>query len=198
MIIYNRMMNSETIKSGKQSALFLDRDGVINRRLVGQYVRSWKEFAFLPGVLDAIAILSEFYRRIFIVTNQQGIGKGLMTHEDLQVIHRNMREQIHAEGGRIDSIYYCPDLANSGSLRRKPAPGMALEAATDFPDIDLKQSVMIGDTESDIAFGNQAGMQSVLVASQSIVVTNLNEKPTRVVKDLLSFALLIKGDNETV
>lgn len=192
------MMNLHAMESGNHSALFLDRDGVINHRLIGQYVTAWNQFEFLPGVTEAIAILKNYYRRIFIVTNQQGIGKGLMTDEDLETIHRNMLEQIHAAGGQIDKVYYCPDLAGSGSLRRKPLPGMALEAATDFPDIDLKKSVMVGDTESDIAFGEKAGMQTVLITPQTIEMEKLTVKPLRVEKDLLSFALLIKEDNETI
>jgi len=146
--------------------LFLDRDGVINRRLVDDYVKSWEEFEFLPGVLEAIAIFSRIFKRIFIITNQQGIGKGLMTEADLQDIHEKMLKEIQAAGGRIDSIYYCPSLAKENSPRRKPNPGMAWMAEKDFPDIEFSKSVMAGDSKSDMEFGRRAGMHCVFIGEK--------------------------------
>lgn len=143
--------------------LFLDRDGVINRRLPGDYVRDYSQFDFLPGVLEAITALTLVFGRIFIVTNQQGIGKGLMDAAQLEAIHQSMISAIAGVGGRIDKIYFCPHLASEGCQCRKPLPGMALQAARDFPEVDFRRSIMAGDTESDIRFGANLGMQTALI-----------------------------------
>ncbi len=144
-------------------SLFLDRDGTLNERLPGAYVRSWEEFRFLPGVLDALRFLSGRFDRMFIVTNQQGIGKGVMTVEELEVVHANMLREIEHAGGRIDGVYFCPDLASVAGNCRKPGPAMALRAKADFPEIDFSQSVMVGDSAEDIAFGRRLGMYTVLI-----------------------------------
>lgn len=143
--------------------LFLDRDGVINKRPVGDYVKSPEGFDFLPGVLDALRTLSEKFGRIVIVTNQQGIGKNLMTEGDLEAVHQKMMAEIDKTGGRIDKIYYCPDLAKSPENCRKPGLTMANRAKADFPEIDFRKSVMAGDTKSDLEFGRNAGMIPVLI-----------------------------------
>jgi histidinol-phosphate phosphatase family protein len=150
--------------------LFLDRDGVINKRPPGDYIKTWEEFEFLPGVLESIKILTEKFGRIIIVTNQQGIGKELMTHEDLQNIHRQMQTAISKNGGRIDAIYYCPDLATDEDSCRKPAGFMAIQAKKDFPEIDFTKSIMAGDTPSDMAFGRNAGMKTVFINTNNTPV----------------------------
>ncbi len=96
-------MNSKNFNTEGWS-LFLDRDGVINKRLVGDYVKKTEEFVFLDGVLEAIATLSTKFNRIFIVTNQQGIGKGLMTEKDLKQVHDSMEKEIVEHAGKIDRI----------------------------------------------------------------------------------------------
>ena len=88
--------------------LFLDRDGVINKRVEGDYIKKWEEFEFLPGVLEALHIFSGVFDKIFVVTNQQGIGKGLMTEIDLEHIHDEMIQEIKINGGRINKIYHSP------------------------------------------------------------------------------------------
>ncbi|MGB4960935.1 MAG: HAD family hydrolase [Saprospiraceae bacterium] len=155
------------IRINTEWTLFLDRDGTINERLHHDYVKSWEEFIFLPGVLDALAEFANLFRRIVIVTNQAGIEKELMSHEDLKSIHDQMMEYIIYYGGRIDEIYYCPYTATLDPLCRKPNPGMALEAQKDFPEINFSKSLMIGDTESDIAFGNKLGMKTILVGKST-------------------------------
>jgi histidinol-phosphate phosphatase family protein len=147
--------------------LFLDRDGVINERLDNDYVKNWEQFIFLPGVLEALGNFSNTFSRIFIVTNQAGIEKGLMTHEDLRTIHEHMMEYIIYHGGRIDEIYYCPYKPDLDPLCRKPNPGMALQAKKDFPEINFQLSVMVGDSHSDIIFGNRLGMKTVLVGNKA-------------------------------
>jgi len=144
--------------------LFLDRDGVINRKLDGTYVLNPDQFEILEGAAAAIGQLSLYFGRIVIVTNQQGVGKELMTHQDLADIHDKMIEQITYYGGRIDEIYYCPDLAEHEPVNRKPNPGMGLQAKDDFPEIDFRKSIMVGDSVSDIQFGKTLRMKTVRIS----------------------------------
>jgi len=155
-------MSDESDDYHSYSTLFVDRDGVINRRITDGYITSPSDFEFLPGVIDALKIFQNKFQRIFIVTNQQGIGRGLMSVGDLDEIHNFMLEEFKKEGIKIDKIYYCPALETDDDPCRKPNIGMALEAKEDFPEIDLTKSVMVGDTSSDMKFGRDAGMHTVL------------------------------------
>lgn len=147
----------------KSWTLFLDRDGVINKRIPGAYVRYWYEFEFLKNVPHAIAKFSKIFGRIVVVTNQQGIGKGLMSSEELVSLHDNMYREIMKLGGRIDAVYFCPKLAIENPICRKPETGMAYQAQRNFPEINFKKSVMVGDSLSDMGFGSKVGMWNVLV-----------------------------------
>jgi histidinol-phosphate phosphatase family protein len=160
-MIWRRRLKAEDLSIDKRWTLFLDRDGVINHKLEGDYVKQIREFEFIDGSTEAIQKLTELFGRIVIVTNQQGIGKGLMTSEDLEVIHNYMMHEIENAGGRIDKIYFCPDLEKSNSECRKPNTGMAEKARSDFPEINFKQSVMIGDSLSDIQMGKRVGMYTI-------------------------------------
>ena len=156
-----------TISIDPSWSIFLDRDGTINKRIVGDYVRDWDQFEFLEGAVEGIASFSSLFAHCIIVTNQQGIGKGLMSHEKLEDIHGQMMERIEANGGRIDQVYYCPNLASEMPLCRKPEPGMAIQAGIDFPAIVFHKSIMVGDTESDMEFGRRLNMKTVLVLDGS-------------------------------
>ncbi len=147
----------------KISFLFLDRDGVINKRLPGQYVKSVDDFTFMPGVLDAFPRLVAKVERIIVVTNQQGVGKELMTYEDLDTVHAHMTAQIEKRGGRIDAIFSCTELAEDKLNCRKPSPAMGMWAKRKFPEIDFKRSLMVGDSASDILFGQHLGMFTALM-----------------------------------
>lgn len=147
--------------------LFLDRDGVINKRIVDDYVKKWHEFEFLEGVLKAIEIFSSKFSRIVVVTNQQGIGKGLMTIEDLELIHRNMKYEVNYFKGKIDAVYFSPYLAKENHPSRKPSIGMALQAKREFPEIEFDKSIMAGDSASDIEFGKNAGMKTVFIGEEN-------------------------------
>jgi histidinol-phosphate phosphatase family protein len=138
--------------------LFLDRDGVINKHRPSDYVKDWNEFEFIPGILEELSLFSNYFRYIIVVTNQRGVGKGLMTEEKLNEIHRKMIAVVAEHGGRIDKIYYCTALSDTDP-NRKPNTGMALQAKQDFPDIDFSKSVMVGDSESDKIFAQNAGMR---------------------------------------
>lgn len=144
--------------------LFLDRDGVINNEITGGYVLNWEMFRFEPGVLQSLPILALRFGRIVLTTNQRCIGKGLLTEQGLINIHEQMLNVISQHGGRIDKIYFCPDVDNSSPCR-KPQPGMALQAKADFPEIDFSRSVMVGNTLSDMKFGKGLGMTTVFIPS---------------------------------
>lgn len=142
--------------------LFLDRDGVINQELPGTYVMNWEQFAFCTGVLAAVSRLALKFGRVIVVSNQRGVGRGLMNRETVESIHNRMREEFETAGGRIDAIYYCTEVEPT-AFCRKPNPGMAVQALRDFPGIDLRRSVMVGNKESDLAFGRAAGMFTILI-----------------------------------
>lgn len=144
--------------------LFLDRDGVINKKLENDYVKHWIEFEFLEHSLDALKQLSPLFGRIVVVTNQQGIGKKLYRTEDLELIHKNMVYEIGYHGGRIDKVYFSPYLDSEKHPTRKPGIGMALNAKADFPEIDFSKSIIIGDSMSDMQFGKSAGMKTIFLS----------------------------------
>lgn len=160
----------------KNTVLFLDRDGVINRRIPGDYIKHWDEFEFLPGAKQAIAYFSKIFSKIFVVTNQQGIGKGIMTAESLQVIHNKMVSELESYGGKIDKVYYCPKLKTENPSCRKPRTGMAQKAQKDFPLIRFNNAVMIGDSLSDIGFGSRLNMHTVLLTTNEEALAELKEK----------------------
>ena len=148
----------------KSWTLFLDRDGVINYEKENDYILNKNEFAFYPCVLDALQILNMVFGVIVIISNQKGVGKGLMSLNDLNEIHEAMLSKVNASGGRIDEIYFCTDLDNN-SFNRKPQHGMALQAKADFPLIDFSKTIMVGNKLSDMQFGRNAGVSTVFVAT---------------------------------
>ncbi len=150
------------IQPDKTWTLFLDRDGVINYEKEADYIHSWDEFRFYPGVPDAIAQLSHLFGLTIIVTNQKGIGKGVTLQENVEAIHKNLALAVEKAGGKIDAVYYCPD-TDENSLCRKPNPGMAFRAKKDFPAIDFGKSLMVGNKLSDLKFGRNAGLQTAYV-----------------------------------
>lgn len=151
--------------SKEYKTLFLDRDGVINVRLIDNYVKSWEEFEFTKGALEAISIFNKYFDTIVVVTNQQGVSKGLMSEEDLISIHNKMKKEIEANGGRIDEIYYCTALRKENHFCRKPKVGMGLRARKQFKNIRLKQSIMVGDATSDMQFGKRLKMQTIFIST---------------------------------
>lgn len=151
--------------------LFLDRDGVINDRLIDDYVKHLHELRIIENVPKAIAKFTTLFNRIVVVTNQQGIGKGLMTANDLEIIHGFIADTIFSAGGKIDQFYFAPQLKQENSNYRKPGTGMGLHAQQDFPEIDFNKSLMIGDSESDIEFGMKLGMKTILLKSGSNIFT---------------------------
>ncbi len=168
--------------------LFLDRDGVINKKLNEDYVKNFEEFQFIEGNLESLAKLSSVFNRIVIVTNQQGVGKGLMQLDELLDIHNKMMEEITKHNGRIDYIYYCTAMREEESFFRKPNVGMALRAKKDFPDINFKKSVIVGDSISDMQFGKKMKMKTVFITNDLSKVYINPFLIDYVYPDLFSFA----------
>jgi len=160
-------MHLKNLNIDKEWTLFLDRDGVINTRLVDDYVKHWITFEFIEGSIIAIRELTNKFGITVVVTNQQGIGKGLYRHEDLELIHKNMIYELAFHGAKIDKVYYSPHLASENHPDRKPGTGMALKAQQDFPTINFSKSMMVGDSLSDIEFGKKLNMVTVFIGEQN-------------------------------
>jgi len=161
-------------KIDKEWTLFLDRDGVINKKIENDYVKSWSEFKFIDGVIEALRILQDIFGRIIIITNQRGIGRGLMSEQELLEIHNNMINILSFYDVKIDGIYYCPhDYEKEICNCRKPKPGLAYKAKENFPEIDFKKSFMVGDSISDMEFGKSLGMYTVFISKSRNATNNL-------------------------
>ena len=159
-------MTLKNLNINKNWTLFLDRDGVINKKIDNDYVKQWIEFEFIEGVLDALKFLNTVFGNIIVVTNQQGIGKKLYRKEDLELIHKNMIYEIAYHGGKIDKVYFSPYLKSENHPFRKPGIGMALKAKEDISTINFKESIMVGDSMSDMEFGRNAGMKTIYISEE--------------------------------
>ena len=142
-------------------AVFIDRDGVINKDL-GKYVTKPEEFDFIPGAVEALKKLHDSEFKILIITNQGGVGKGIYSEEDVEAIHEKMHNLLAKEGVRIDGVYYCPHHPEEGCDCRKPRLGMVNKAVEDH-EIDASRSFFIGDKTSDVKAGKDAGCKTFLV-----------------------------------
>jgi D-glycero-alpha-D-manno-heptose 1-phosphate guanylyltransferase len=147
----------------KSWTLFLDRDGVINTPIKEGYVTEIKNFEFIDGVLESIPKFNSIFGKIVIVTNQQCIGKGIITEKQLDKIHSFMISEIKKNGGNIDAVYFAPQLVSENSPMRKPNTGMAEKAKNQFPEINFSKSIIVGDSLTDMEFGRRKGMKTVFI-----------------------------------
>ncbi|AXC13427.1 D-glycero-D-manno-heptose 1,7-bisphosphate phosphatase [Acidisarcina polymorpha] len=155
--------NPGLARSGEIKYVFLDRDGVINRKLPeGQYVTRWAELELLPGSASAIASLNRSGRKVILVTNQRGVSLGLMTEQELRGLHDQLQQKLATGGATLDAIYYCPHGCEECSCR-KPGTGMIEAAFRDFPDANPNNAVLIGDSLSDIECGLKSGMPTIFI-----------------------------------
>ena len=176
--------------------VFLDRDGVINKypgdRL---YVTSLRKFRFLPRAKQAIALLSKAGYKIFVASNQAGVGKRIYAQRTLDAITSKMLKDIEQAGGKITKVYYCTHRKEAGCSCRKPKPGLLKMAAKEFK-INLKGAYFIGDTMRDVFTAQVAGCKSILVLTGKEKLSNQRSwevRPDFVFKDLLEAAkFLIK------
>lgn len=162
-----------------KKVVFLDRDGVINKKAPkADYVKKWEEFEFIPGAIEGMKYLSQNGYQIYIITNQAGIARGMMTEEDLADIHKKLKEELSKHGIKIEAIYHCPHGWDENCDCRKPKPGMFFQAAREH-DIDLSKTIFIGDDERDKIAGDAAGLKTILV--------NPNESLLEVAKTIPDF-----------
>ncbi len=166
-------MTLKHLNIDKTWTLFLDRDGVINKKKENDYVLNTDEFFFINGVLQAIPKLNNIFSKTIIVTNQQCIGKGILSETDLKKIHDAMVEEIQLHKGHIDQIYFAPHLANENNSLRKPNIGMALQAKKKFHSVNFTKSIIVGDSISDMEFGKNAGMVTVYITDDLSIKNNL-------------------------
>jgi D-glycero-D-manno-heptose 1,7-bisphosphate phosphatase len=146
--------------------VFLDRDGVLNRKPPeGDYVRDWSQWTWLPGAIEAIERMNRANLTVIVVTNQRGIALGLYTEAQLQQIHQNMKADLAERGARVDAIYYCPHDRGACDCR-KPGTGMFEQARKDFPEINAGNSIVIGDSLTDIQAGQCLGMKTIFIEGE--------------------------------
>jgi len=172
-------------------AVFLDRDGVLNRRAAeGSYIVSLSEFELLPGSLGAIAKLCAHGWQVFLATNQRGIARGMVSADVVAQIHRWLLEQVRREGGRITQVYVCPHDYSDLCYCRKPNPGMLLRAAREH-SLDLANSWMVGDSIPDVQAGRAAGCKTAYVGERQCEIADVQ------VPSLQAFVEQLLQRNET-
>jgi len=146
--------------------VFLDRDGVVNRKPPGdRFVTRWEEFELLPGVEEAIAKLNRSGCKVIVVTNQRGVALGLYSLKDLEQMHDQLRKVLAQRGARLDGIYVCPHEDGQCNCR-KPLTGLFEQAFEDFPEARAENSLVVGDSLRDIEAGVRMGMRTVLVIGE--------------------------------
>jgi D-glycero-D-manno-heptose 1,7-bisphosphate phosphatase len=158
-----RYLFTEPGGSGISPAILLDRDGVINRRISGGYVTQWSEFRLIEEIAPALVELSALGLPVLIVSNQAGVGKGLITMHSLTEITNHLVSDLRDLGARIDALYYCPHRPEDACVCRKPRAGLLQQAAQDWR-IDLHRSVLVGDSPSDVEAARAVRCRTVLLA----------------------------------
>jgi D-sedoheptulose 7-phosphate isomerase len=156
-----RILFSELPESGDRPAIFLDRDGVINERIPGGYVTSWDQFRFIDGIVETVASLAGLGLPVIVISNQACVGKGLIDELRLESITRRFVAALQLAGGRVDAVYYCPHRPDESCGCRKPRPGLLEQASRDWR-IDLGQSVLVGDSATDLDAAATVGCRAVL------------------------------------
>ncbi len=172
--------------------LFLDRDGVINEEITGSYITRWEDFIFCAGALEALSLFGSLFGRIIVVTNQRGVGRGIMSMDSLKEINRNMTSAIQQDGGRVDRIYACTAISDDDH-NRKPNTGMAMQAKEDFPEIDFRKSIMVGNSPGDMEFGKRLSMYTVFLTTTHPPYTLPNDLVDEQHNSLLAWANVLTG-----
>ena len=176
---------AKAVDFGSVRFVFLDRDGVINRKPPdGNYVTAWSDFEVLPGAERAIALLNQSSRKVLVVTNQRGIALGRLSEAGLHTIHENLHRHLGSWGAHVDSIYYCQH--DVGQCKcRKPGTGLFEQAFHEFPAASPANSVMIGDSDSDILAGASLGMKTILITDKPDARQGLTVLPNATGRSLL-------------
>lgn len=164
--------------------VLLDRDGVINRKIRNGYVTSWNELVFLPGALDALRLFRAAGWTPLVVSNQAGVGKGLMTQHSLDLITARFMRRIESNGGHVGKVYYCTHCREQRCMCRKPRPGLLLAAQRDF-QFDFAETYLVGDSDSDLAAAASVGCPAILISGNATArVKGWVAEPAAVTPDL--------------
>ena len=182
---------------GRDWCLFLDRDGVMNRQIVDDYVRRWREFEWLPRAPLALKKLRAWAPHLVVVTNQQGIGKGLMSADDVATIHHRLRAELAVNGVWIDAFQVCPHLEPAGCTCRKPRPGLVLDWLGQHPASEPSLSIMVGDSQSDLELAHNVaatagGCSSIQIGAR----TNRGAVADASFDSLWDFAVVVERARE--
>jgi histidinol-phosphate phosphatase family protein len=173
------------------STLFLDRDGVLNVRTPEDYIKTPEAWVPTERVGEALQTLSKHFNYLFVVTNQAGVDKGLMTAADLEAVHQKMLDYFKTYQVHIHGIYYCPHLREADCPCRKPKTGLAWQALADFPEINLENAWMVGDSASDIQFGQALGLKTVWIEGKTEEAEQITAlKPDFKFADMYTFSQL--------
>jgi D-glycero-D-manno-heptose 1,7-bisphosphate phosphatase len=154
-------------------AIFIDRDGVINCRRPDDYVLDWSQFVFVPGIRAALKQISSLQLPMIVISNQAAVGKGLLEPAGLEEITKRMQQALLEDGTTLTAAYYCPHRQDENCTCRKPKPGLLEQAANDF-SIELDRSILMGDSESDVAAARAVGCQPIRFAADA---RDLGESP---------------------
>lgn len=183
-----------------EKVIFLDRDGVINQDST-EYVKSWDEFHFIPGSLEALRLMNENGFCVIVITNQSAVGRGMITMKTLMNMHAKMREEVQKAGGKIHDIFFCPHRPDENCDCRKPEPGLIFQAKEEY-GVVLPKAIMVGDNGKDVQVGKNAGVGKTVLVMTGCGATAQNElmkngtPPDYVAEDLLDAVKWIIDERE--
>lgn len=152
------------VPTRQRGTVLLDRDGVINRRIENGYVSSWEQWGFLPGALEGLRLLRENGFRTLVVSNQAGVGKGLVSESRLRAITARFLKEVEKHGGRIQKVYYCTHRQEEACECRKPRPGLLIKAQKEFR-FHFADAFMVGDSENDLRAAREVGCRAILISN---------------------------------
>jgi D-glycero-D-manno-heptose 1,7-bisphosphate phosphatase len=161
---YLKFFFSDPPSTGTRPAILCDRDGVINERVFGGYVTTWAEFRFRDSIKQTLASMADLNLPFIVISNQAGVGRSLISPEVLQDITERFVAELKRSGVRVDAVYYCPHTPERRCGCRKPQPGLLEAAARDWR-LDLRRSVLIGDSESDVQAARALGCHAILLSA---------------------------------
>lgn len=175
-------------------AIFLDRDGTLNIEM--NYLHEVDKLVFIDGTYEALSLLKVHGYKLIVISNQSGIGRGYYKSQDVEQLHQYMNAILDKQSAAIDAFYYCPHVEQDQCLCRKPRTGLIDHAVKEW-NIDLTQSYMVGDKESDVMTAVTAGCRYALVLSGHSISDVLQKKYSKYLyKNLLHFAQHICGNEE--